>query len=133
MDILQTKYIYLSSQDSLDIHPNNKWYDFTVKLSSIIDLHGRWSCALMDIDYENVNHELYVYTDICHYSYVLDGQFPLLRRVYSPVEFINPYFINIIHSQIGSIRIYIRDRKGEIPNISITRLTCTLQFRRLSD
>ena len=127
------KYVILNSNDSADIYPDNTWSDFTVALSDPLTLNkGKWFCALGEIFYQDIEAQLFVFADICTYSHVLGTQLPLLRRIYNSGELINPYFVEINRKEISSIRIYIRNNKGEIPDLSISSIDCTLVFKGLN-
>ena len=70
-------YLFLNSNDSKSLHPN-----FTVELPTPLELHGNWKCALAEILYsKSIGQKLYVYCDICEYSYIADGYKPILRIV----------------------------------------------------
>ena len=125
-----TKHIFLNSDDSKHIHTKNNPYDFTVELSDPLELIGKWKVALSEIEFTGTSSsELYVYSDICQYNHVLDNQLPILRRVHYPGEVSHLYFIPINRPQIARIRIYIRDRYGQIPPNTIARLNCTLLLK----
>lgn len=127
-------YLFLTSNDCLDSHPNNHAWDFTTDLKTYVPLVGRWECALMDIRYTGKNEELYVYTDLCQSSYVSDSYLPILRIISNSTStFTNPYFIPTSLDYVNQIRVYIRTKEGNIPSFTPKHLRCTLQIQHVGD
>ena len=117
-------YVFLSSTDSLEYHPDNTSFDFTVELSH--EIKGSHKVALCEIDFEPTGEDLYIFCDVCDDSHVLDRSLPLLRITDSPGEFSNLYFHNITRSFVQRIRIYIRNQNLSTPSTSIGPVRCTL-------
>src|SRR5438552_6275407 len=44
-------YLYLNSDGSKDIHPNNHGDDFIIELNNTIDLTGKWEAGLVEMSY----------------------------------------------------------------------------------
>ena len=64
-------YLFLSSIDSLEFHPNNKAYNFTVEVLERTSLTGDWEVGTCDFFASTVTNEtLYLFSDIVDYSYV---------------------------------------------------------------
>ena len=76
-------YFFLSSRDSLFYHKENKPYDFTVELNETFNLKGLWEIALCDINLNaNLTESVYVFSDICDQSYVLNSSERVIRLIY---------------------------------------------------
>jgi hypothetical protein len=126
------QYLFLSSSDSKHIHKNNKWYDFTVEFSDMIDFQGHWECALAEIFFDaDVAENLFIYCDICDYSYVGSKLLPTLRLInHKALEFVNLFFIKVNNPEVNRIRIYLRDKNNNIPSLEVTEVNCTLVFKK---
>ena len=105
-------HLFLNSIDSINTHPNNNPFDFTIELPEALVLDGEWECALSDIYYDNsaINEELFVFSDICNDSYVYNNRLPILRKVNKPDIFTLPYFTSVNLREIQRIRIFIKDK-----------------------
>ena len=126
------KHLFLSSRDSLDNHPNNFPYDFTIDLQETLHLDGYWECALREIKInpQNLQEECYLFTDVVSDSYVLDNHLPILRQISTSVEFINSYYHKVNRKEISRIRLYIRNENLQFPSSSIESVNCVLSFRK---
>ena len=49
--------LYLSSDDSHNVFPNNKAWDFKVRLPKILQLEGEWMCATLQVALTTGNKE----------------------------------------------------------------------------
>lgn len=121
------EYMYISSTDSLNYHPANSTWDFTIELPRI--LSGCLHVALSDIKYTASVGGLIVCSDICKESYIKDGHMPILRRVSEPGEIDRLQFVPITRTQVQRFRIYVFDNKLEVPADDIEQLQCTLIFK----
>lgn len=80
-------YVHLYSNSSDQYFPDNKPYDFTSMLPEPISLHGRWFCALTEIEYtrKNTNDDtplhLAIFADICKASITGNEKTTLLRHI----------------------------------------------------
>ena len=123
-------YLFLDSNDSKSSHPQNSAFDFIVELPRPLNLQGEWKCALVEIAYSaSVDEDLYVFCDICEYSYIDDGYKPILRIVNGSDIFDKLIYIPITVPTAARIHMYIKDRKGNIPSVDITSLRCTLHIK----
>lgn len=84
-------YVYVSSQDSKDVYPDNSNKDFTVDLvQPLIFQHvEEWEVALVEIDaplftIDGVEANYYILSDVVDISTVSIGRYPILRRSYIP-------------------------------------------------
>jgi hypothetical protein len=129
----QPFHIFLSSLDSLDIHPRNHGSDFTVVLSENICLQGEWECALLESHiYVTPPNPWYVCCDLVEESLTGDFKLPILRRAKSntpPFEQLT--YIPVKQRDFNGIRIFMRKRNNKpIKTVSTAKHTlCTLHFR----
>ena len=123
-------YLFLSSDDCLDSHPDNHAWDFTVDLGKYVNLKGEWECALMDLR-SPLKGEVYVYSDLCASSFVSGSYASILRIVNNRTTMDPPYYMPVAHDYVGHVRVYIRTEKNEMPSFTNKRLTCTLHLRRV--
>ena len=123
-------YLFLNSNDSKSLHPDNKPFNFTVELPTPLELRGDWKCALAEISYpKSIRRELYVYCDICEYSYIADGYKPILRIVKSGDIYNQLFYQPITTSLVSRIKIYIKDETGIEPSVDVESLRCTLKLK----
>ena len=55
-------YLFLSSDDSKNYHPDNVAHSFTVELPERVNLDGNWMIALCDIYTEDlINETLFIF------------------------------------------------------------------------
>ena len=119
--------LYVSSTDSMEYHPTNTSWDFTIELPKT--LFGSWKCALADISYSDYSGAVYVLADICKQSYVKDTTLPVLRRVSNSGEIKNLNYITVTRRNIQRVRIFIRDANlNTLPPTSET-VYCTLLLK----
>lgn len=91
----------LSSDDGKMYYPDNRPFDFRIKLNRQIQLEGYWVMAMTEISSveRGSQKELYVYSDICQDTFIGDTEQPLLRRITfnnkdsNNIIFENPYYI----------------------------------------
>ena len=123
-------YLFLSSSDCVDTHPDNNALDFTIDLLPFLDLKGKWECGLLEIEYKPSKKDMFLYCDLCDSSYVQGNYLPLLRFVKKCEIYEYPLFIPISREVVSHIRVYIRDAQGNIPSFSVQDLRCTLEIRK---
>ena len=73
-------YVFLSSSDSINVHPKNNRSFFKVELLERIDIKDNWWVAIRDIHLSHdINENVYIYSDICNESFI-DNSFPPILR-----------------------------------------------------
>lgn len=122
------KYLFVSSEDSLEYNPTNSTYDFTITLPQTI--YGEWEIALAEIEYPSHFWDLYVFCDLCDSSYVRDRTLPLLRIVSQMGEFDNLYFHKTTRNVIQRLRITIKNKDLVTPTEDIGPVRLTLAMRQ---
>lgn len=136
-------YLFLASYDSTDLFPLNKPSDFTVALNKPLDLNGKWTCSLVEVNFtggftEEYPEDLIVMCDLVQDSVVHDVSLPVLRRILIPrnltpkteFQFSNLLELPIKMTEPVNVRIYIRDDYLREPSFSENRLTCTLRLSK---
>lgn len=117
-------YLYLSSKDSVNIHPRNTAEDFTIELPISLQLDELWECALLSINRKNVD----VYCDWCRPSIIHGGRLPVLSRVKNRID--HPQYVPVNAGQKLRIQLYIRDIQTGSSPVSHETSWCTLHLRR---
>ena len=128
-------YLFLSSDDSKNYHPDNVAHSFTVELPERVNLDGNWMIALCDIYTEDlITETLYLYSDICDYSYIKNSLEPVLRMIFPSNNhgqyFSEKYYIPIRAKTLGRIKVYIRDRSMNVPDSFSKRIALTFHLKR---
>ena len=141
-------YLYLSSENSLDVYPYNSPGNFYCKLPQPLQLQGHWEVALLQIQYMNAYYagtktprNLFVCTDICTESTLGSQKISVLKRVNNtnsaadqPIESeINHVtYVSVQQENVDVLRIYIKDDAGKLVVFSQGPLLVTLHLRRIS-
>ena len=120
------KYLYASSIDSLQLHPDNSGSDFTIDLPQAIEAN---ECALGGIFYQPHDEELFVLCDICEASTVRDTTLQILRLISKPGEMENLYFIPVTRKYIQRIRFRIVNGDLTEPTEALGTVTCVLLLK----
>ena len=135
-------YIYLSSDDSLDIYPKNSPGSFYSKFC--LPITGKWEIALLQLQYINSYIQnippknLYICCDICNESYLSNMKLPILRRIFNTSsqsgETVEAEISNLIHvsnrcNYFDVIRIYILDENARPVIFSEGPLLLTLHLK----
>ena len=113
-------YLFLSSQDSLDVRKNNSSSDFYTQLPKTYSLEGQWLCALKQALFTSdfkpkTTRRLYLCSDIVEESYVRNTLVPIVRNIEiynKSKKYLTEYFdddiylpVNVTH--LTSIRVYL--------------------------
>lgn len=132
-------YMILDSDKNLEYFPNNVPYNFKSHLMQPLNLEGKWSVALTEIDFNEKiqTSSLYVNCDICE-SIIVNGVWSnVLRKVNCDVkrQFTNSfnwiYYLPVIKPEIGEIEISIKDANGALATFISRDITVTLHFRKI--
>ena len=129
-------YLFISSQDAQDLHPENTSTDFTIELPRTYELTGDWEVALKEIELRIKEDLVYICSDICEESYVHGTLVPILqsarreRKVNVVFQFIDPYYLPVRVSTLNKVRIIIRGRDLKPLPKDKTVVYCTLHLRQ---
>jgi len=139
----QQFHLYLSSEDSKDLYPNNKPSSFVVQLPKTICLKGMWMCALCEVQYNHEaarSHEnIYICSDLCEGSIVGKRMFPVLRQVFTKgkksrrltqEQYSQLYYVKVTKEEFNTITIHIKDRNGDEVSFLTQELNCILHFKK---
>lgn len=126
-------YVYLSSQDSTNNFPDNSAFDFTLLLPERIFLEGdKWWCGLIQCHLTSApKQDVFICTDICAESVTGSSRLPVLRRIRTKVfEASHVTYVPVKVRELSSIRVYIRDKRGNSLPFSAQTSSCVLHFQR---
>ena len=136
MAVLKDKHVlYLSSEDSLDIYPTNKPFDFTAELPENIRLPGKWQVALHSVMFkERIVDWMAICSDLCESSVIGDTKQQVLRRI-GPnsariQEFSNLIWLDVSRDDLKRVRVFLRLRNMAEPTFMTKPVTCTLELKR---
>lgn len=133
-----SRYIFLNSTAfKTDMFPENQPTDFLSRIYNPLQLDVKnWEVALTEINWKpdsiKFPVDIYVMSDIAKRVTQVGQEFPeLLRILDEPSVFIRPYYVDLSHDFIDSIRVYLRTEDNHIPvQSSLESVRCTLHFRR---
>jgi hypothetical protein len=75
-------YLYLTCEDSRNVHPDNTNVDFMIELPRTLYLDGEWKCCLKDVTFSSPNPNIvYVCFDLCMVYFARDTSYPILRVI----------------------------------------------------
>ena len=129
-------YFFLSSIDSLNFHPNNKAYNFTVEIAERTTLSGDWEVGICDFHASTVtNKTLYLFSDIVDYSYVRNSMEGILRLLPQSNSnkyqlFNNVYYLPLKNQSFSRIGIYIKNKNLHFASSLTGVVELTLYLRK---
>ena len=135
-------YLYLSSQDSLDVRKNNSPSDFWIQLPKTYSLEGQWVCALKQIsftcDFKPKSRRLYLCFNIVEESYVRNTLFPVLRNIeienksrkYKSETFEEGIYLPVNVTNLTTIRVSLLDADLHLVQFESNNLYCVLHFKK---
>ena len=136
-------YLFLSSQDSLDVRKNKSSSDFYIKLPKTYSLEGQWLCALKQVSFTSdfkpkTTRRLYLCSDIVEESYVRNTLVPIVRNIEiynKSKKYLTEYFDNDIYLPVNvthlmSIRVYLRDSDVQPVEFDSNDLHCLLHLKQ---
>ena len=152
-------YLFVSSKDSDQFHPDNKYFDFIVELGREYDLsdsgyaktRNRWSVALVEIKLEDINssdpptlpEEVFILCDLILPSFIQGTERNILRSVGITgsgqlISTHQPYYITLNRLSFARLKISLLDKdlqrlteKNGWPIKEDWKLTCTLHFQKI--
>ena len=107
-----------------------------VELPERLNLVGKWEVALCDFHLSEGSLEmLYIFADLCDYSYVRDSVQPILRIIYphtSEKNYIFPhiFYIPITNNTFTRINFYIKDKTLRLLTTLTGEIQMTLHFKK---
>lgn len=132
---MSEQYVFCTSKDSLNFHPDNNSHSFIVELPYLLTLSGDWECGLVDVKFETLTPiqipVINICSDLCVNSCLGSERVPILRRLLHPNQpLVNPYYIRLASDQIQRFRIYLMYDTRTVESLPLTKLYCTLHFRK---
>ena len=135
-------YLYLSSQDSLDVRKNNNPSEFLIQLPKSYTLDGNWTCAVTEItltcDFSPRSKRLYLCCDIVEETCVRGTLLPVLRSFEIETkykrqkykEFKVPAYLPVTITHLNSLRFYVKDENLNTVEFNTNDLHCVLHLKR---
>ena len=135
-------YLFLSSQDSLDVRKNNNTSDCWIQLPKTYSLEGQWLCALKQVsftcDFKPKTRRLYLCSDIVAESYVRNTLVPVVRNIeiynkskkYLTENFEDDTYLSVNVTHLTSVREYLRDSDLKPVQFDSNDLHCVLHFKK---
>ena len=128
-------YVYVSSQDSVKLYPDNTAKEFLHEIVQPIYLDGKWSCALVDTNIWQLSGDgIIVCCDVVQNSSVHGKNISILNIISESGPIVNPYYIPVTRNDISRIRISLLNTAGDPctdQNISSSRFV--LHFKKTSN
>ena len=132
-------YLFISSDDTPDLFPDNKPEDFRVELTPFIHFtqHEEWSIAVTEMEvYPTPSDPFTICLDACNSSQFGHTQVEVLRKFY-PLKkgkrnlytFQYPYYMRINRNVLDVLHFYIIDEQGSRKSFEIKTLKLTLHLR----
>jgi len=143
---LDSLYVYMSSEDSLHMYPDNTAAQFKLQLPERLKLDGGiWEVAVAEVEYPrhyiDNNRKpsgLYFEVDLCEASFVGGQKLSVLRRL--PVDadnsgvttltFPHMYYVRLRQPEFDSIQVYIREPSMQLASFAAGTSSCTLHLKR---
>jgi hypothetical protein len=135
-------YLFLSSKDSIQAHPNNTYCNMKIDLPTPISLpesdEHYWTVALLEIsitDITKIPTSTVVLCDLLEASYIRDSLRPVLRIIAKDSigkgSLFIPYYHRINRETVSTISIDIVDSNLNpiTPQSDLEVLACTLHFQ----
>lgn len=120
-------YLFINSEDSLTIYPNNTGDNFTVELPKPIQLESEdWRVAVTEIKSDKGNGYYIICCDIVEESYIKDKYLPVLRAG-GQTSFTNPYYLKIRTNYIPRIHFQVYNKNLKPVGWKSVKLTLHLQ------
>lgn len=123
------------SDHNLEYYPENKPYNFKIKLQQNIELNAAWKVALTEItllDDFKKGESLFIYSSICGESFINGVKAPLLRRVIARDighTIVTPYYyVPVIKSELSELDFRIKDQDGSEGKHLLNPLTLVLHL-----
>ena len=149
-------YLFVSSEDSVHFHQNNKFHDFIVELGRQYDLNeagylrnrNRWSVALVEVKLEDITgfedptllEEVLILCDLVSTSYIKNTERRVLRLLGLTgsgqlASTYQPYYIALNRTAFSNLSIQLVDKDLEPLSGSLIhkpwKLSCTLHFQKI--
>ena len=139
---MESFYLYLSSQDCLDIRKNNNPSEFMIQLPKSYALDGHWSCAVTEIaltcNFRPRSKRLYLCGDLVEETCVRGTFIPVLRSIEIETkyrkqkykEFIHRVYLPVTVTNLNSLRLYLKDENLNPVLFDINDLHCVLHLKK---
>ena len=135
-------YLYISSNTSKDIYPDNRAANFRVRLPQTLYLQGSWSIALVDIDMPKLSdnykpQHIIFQSSVCKPCVHKDSLDPIIQRLYyseirkgQAVYIAQPRYLLVNNSILEVFDMHITDDLGNKVSFKEGSLECTLHLMK---
>ena len=131
------KYVFLRSDDSSDVYPNNKAYHFKTHLNSPLVVREGCKVGVSEFhspdDLSQLKTEMCIHSNICEESVLRSKEQSVLRILYpksnTNISFNPIYYMHTRYSEIRDIEIYITDIHNNFCTFLKKPLSLTLCFK----
>lgn len=137
-------YLYLDSNTSDHLYPNNATDNFRVKLPKVLnfDQYGGYRVALLDIDLPRfvgsyTPEHVTLYCSLCQPSVCNSEYRQVLHRLYMPsirggrpLQLETPRYVPVNAGIVESLHFFILDQDDRPPPFRPGHLTCTLHIEK---
>lgn len=145
---MDSMYIYLQSNDSIELYPDNNGARFTVRLPKRLHMSGTWTCALCEIHIPPIHSQGFTWTPalpiavcstLCAGSVLTGMHVPVLRQIIlsdqeqregTSLSFNPLYYIPIVQADLEAISIYLKTTPGFKFSLGDQLLYCLLHLRK---
>ena len=130
------KVFTFSCLDSLNFHPSNKAYNFTVEVPERTSLSGDWEVGICNFYASTVTNEtLYLFSDIVDYSYIRNSIQGVLRLLHqtnlNKYQLFNKiYYLPVKNLNFSRIQIYIKNKNLHFESSLTGVVELTLHLRK---
>ena len=139
--IMDEFYLFVNSGDSLDLFPENRGGQFSVRLPRSHLTNGTWECALLEMTFvptfEIPTRRVYLCSDVVREeTYVRDTYLPLLQSVAvrrdetMEVVFERPLYRTTRGGEVTLLEITVRDDRLRVCRFKDDHVFCLLHFRK---
>lgn len=134
-----TMYIYLSSNGSKSVYPDNQVTSFRTRLSRPITLHGEYEIAVISLvfpEFRTGYKPVYVTLNstLCENSFIDTSQGSVLARIFAPsnkyIEFAYPRYVRLNTQVLHVIDMDLLDSEGRPPSFGSGEFYCALHVRK---
>lgn len=137
-------FVYLNSNDSNALFPDNEVHKFKIHLKTPLILDGFWKIGLLEFDTRdskrksktNSEQFLYLYSNICKDSIVKGEEKPLLRCLKKNVKdgwtycFEHPIYLTVKRNLVTEMEFDIKDSNDEHASFLNEPVTLTLHLKQ---
>lgn len=101
-------YLFISPQNSKNIHPNNSPSDFTIELPSVLKQATEIALTDVFIEADPKKQLFFLLCDVIDSSYLEGVEYPVLASFWDSAHISNPHYISLKQAEIRRIRFSLK-------------------------